>query len=1430
MGIRHTLSGARRRSDRTTIHIQPRKWQPLPSEPIVLPNPPQRPNPPNKPNLALMITSPLTTMTFAIIMLITGDRSQLRTWLYALPAFMMGFLVPAVQIISYRASLGRHRAAIARQDQEFQQVMTDYQSSMEHCVSEQRRILQEERPTLAELIRRVDDRRRMWDHLTTHNDFLALRVGAASVPLCVPVKVPPIDPFRPDERVEYAHQLAAHYGTVHEAPLVVPLREMMTVGVTSGGGVDAHRMVYTMLANLLAFHSPLNVHLYVFSHRKDAGDRWGWLKWAPHTGALTGDGSHSRISFTARSSERLLQGLTAELRQRDEVGALGLPYIVVLFDDAPEAMRSPATSMLLDAEEKMQTCAIFTGMTVPNNCRAYVTVQGGSEGFLVEYAETWAGGPEGVRVHGKAEIATLEQVSQLARSMAPLKVEDIGRELPGSVRLVELFEYHTEDPYALDIEALYDNHQGRSYLDFPIGLESNLRPLHMRLGELPRIAGHEDPNQGIHAMLAGTTGAGKSVTLESIVLSMCVCYPPDQCNILIADFKGGASQLKKLADLPHCAGYISDLSPALAERARIAIESEILHRQNMMARAGSSVQDITAYNRWADQQGHPRMPQLVIVLDEFARALEVNKPFRDTMDDVGKRGRALGVHMILSTQKAGDFDDRLRTNMQYHVSLRVESREDSRMMLRRDEAFRIPPYQRGRGYMQVGDNAVFEEFQSARADTIYQPDSAALGKVEAYKVFRVEGDGKRSLLFRSEQIDDRGADSRGPSDAEVLIERIKAICAQRGYSPARPIYLEELPTAARLPLSRLLQEEPVYRRWAQGKWSMLPGDSFETEPAEEDSRAMQTMWWAEHESSDHWLKVPVGRFDYPAQRIQGPWYADLNANNGNLWVVGSAGSGKALLMNTLVMSLAATHAPEDIHLYFLDFGRRQFQVYENLPHCGGVFLPAEAERVMRLFDYLYEEMTYRQGELAQARVESPAEFRARFPERRMPAIIVFIDNFAKFREAYEGYLERLGELAKAGRSVDLHFVISTEMPRELHYRVKDMVLNRVALRLFGEGYQEVLELRGALPPVPEIEGRGLILMGDDVAECQAATPVADLNQSMPQQLASIVQSMDALWDNRERPRRFYALPAQVELRQMFHVPPVQTANPEALITAPLGLYYSDLSPCILDLEEFGPLSLVIGPPQSGKTEFLVTLVLASALRYGPEKLEIVAIDYHARHLRELRHIPGLTYLAEGNVAGPLSGIVEKLNERAEIGRRLRAEQTEHTLAQPMSLTIPRTLLLIDDIQSMMAVDAAALKMINDLVPLVRDARISMVIAGQAGDVSRGRMSNAAIQRAQADGSGVVFSLDMNDTGLLGYQPSAAERRLYGSFPAGRGYLIQKRQAEVVQFAMAMPERTERAGGAAYGRGATEMDRVSEEEYRRAVRDLISIITGATLSG
>jgi S-DNA-T family DNA segregation ATPase FtsK/SpoIIIE len=199
---------------------------------------------------------------------------------------------------------------------------------------------------------------------------------------------------------------------------------------------------------------------------------------------------------------------------------------------------------------------------------------------------------------------------------------------------------------------------------------------------------------GPHAIVGGTTGSGKSELLLSWMLGLAMHRCPTEVTFLFVDFKGGAS-FDPLMGLPHCVGVITDLDVGQSLRALSSLAAELRYRERLLAEQGLRSID--------GGEAEQPFPRLLVVVDEYAALVDAHPDLHAVFADIAARGRSLGVHLVLCTQRpAGIVRDSILANSALRISLRVNSAADSRAVIGTDAAAALATKPIGRAYVAVG--------------------------------------------------------------------------------------------------------------------------------------------------------------------------------------------------------------------------------------------------------------------------------------------------------------------------------------------------------------------------------------------------------------------------------------------------------------------------------------------------------------------------------------------------------------------------------------------------------------------------------------------------------------------------------------------------------------------------------------------------------
>ncbi|WP_405603845.1 FtsK/SpoIIIE domain-containing protein [Streptomyces sp. NBC_01410] len=1014
----------------------------------------------------------------------------------------------------------------------------------------------------AVLLTAVGPRRRLWERRLKDSDFLELRVGTADQPSEVVLEDPTED--------EHRRMVAV---AAYDVPVTVALREHKVLGI-AGQGPAARAVARWAVTQAAVLHSPKDLHIQVLTTANEGEDSWNWVRWLPHVRHESGD-TLAKVGTDTESSARRVAELTglitarAALTREQRTGRE--PDVLVVLDGARRLRSLPGVVQILrdgPAVGVHAVCLDTEERLLPEECQAVVVEEPGG---TLRVGLSRSGTLTGVR----ADAVSVDWCRSVARALGPVRdsggADDEGAVLPSAARLLDvlLLDRPTPDAIAGRWKA-----GGRTTsavvgisLDGPFALD--LR------------------RDGPHGLVAGTTGSGKSELLQTIVASLAVANRPDSMTFVLVDYKGG-SAFKDCVDLPHTVGMVTDLDAHLVERALTSLSAELKRREHILAGAGAK--DIEDYVDLLRREPHRTpMPRLLIVIDEFASMVRDLPDFVKGLVNIAQRGRSLGIHLILATQRPGGVvSPEIRANTNLRIALRVTDSSESQDVLTSPEAAGISKSTPGRAYVRLGQNSLIP-FQAGRVggrrpgasqESLPQPWVVPVGWHQLGHPLPT-----RPRAARQESDD-------AITDLADLVQAIKGANQDLNIPPQHSPWLPALPTT--------LTPQDLPPLPETGTYDLPP--------------------------------VAYGLVDKPEDQAQQPLVLDF-ATLGHLHIVGSPRAGRSQALRTIAGSAARAYSSADLHLYGIDCGNGALLALEALPHCGAVVQRAQPERVARLLSRLMKEVTRRQELLAaRGAADLPELRRALPPQERPPHIVVLLDRWEVFDKTlgeYDGgsLLDTVMALLRDGASIGVHLVLAGD--RSLFSsRIASTTEDKLVLRLNEKSEYAMIGVNQR--SVPDEIPAGRALRGTDKCEVQIALLGEDSSGQAQaaevQRIAAVCQERDAHVPAPARPFRVDLLPDRLSFEQAVAYLPQQ--RPGSL-WAMAGVGGDELTAVGPDFA-MTPTFLVGGPSRSGRSTVLLTMALSLLAAGTP----VVVAAPRRSPLRTLRGRPGVLAVFDGSDIHP----------------------------------------------------------------------------------------------------------------------------------------------------------------------------------------------------
>ena len=601
---------------------------------------------------------------------------------------------------------------------------------------------------------------------------------------------------------------------------------------------------------------------------------------------------------------------------------------------------------------------------------------------------------------------------------------------------------------------------------------------------------------------------------------------------LLIDYKGGG-MANLFKNLPHLLGTITNLDGAQSMRALASINAEIHRRERLFGEF--EVNHINQYQKkFKNGEATEPLPHLFLISDEFAE-LKVNQPdFIKELVSIARVGRSLGVHLILATQKpSGVVDDQIWSNSRFKIALKVADRSDSNEMLHTPDAAEIT--QTGRAYLQVGNNEVYELFQSAWSGADYQPDKDDMG-IEDHTIYLINELGQYEILNEDlSGLEDVDEIKEVPTELDAIVHHIQLLCEEQEIPPVPQPWLP--PLKERITLDELEEVQPAVA-WAQEK------------P----------------------LSVLLGMADIPQAQKQEAVSINLS-KDGHILLYGSPGTGKTTFLQTAGMDLARKFSPKALTMYLMDFGTNGLAPLSKLPQVADTMLLDQTEKISKFVRIMERELNRRKKLLADYGVGTLDLYRQASGQEE-PAIVILLDSYEAFKEeAYEAELFKLlVRISREGLSIGVHLLMTAGRQTNLRAQLYSNFKHQLSLPQNEAG--EVRAIVGSTPlamTMEDIKGRAL-MKREEVDVIQLALPVYGSNDTQVlNNLRQEVASLQEAWTG-QRPSAIPMVPEELTMEEFLNLPGVQEAIENDQI--PIGLELEMVGSINISLSKFKHMAYV----------------------------------------------------------------------------------------------------------------------------------------------------------------------------------------------------------------------------------------------------------------
>ena len=992
--------------------LKARELYELPDDKLEVLNPE---NPPREPKKNLLMT---LTPVFLMLILMVFVRSRMMSGgimyvLYFAASMMIG---AAMSVWTYFDNGKDYKKKVAEREQKYSEYINKKLEEIQKLREEEKEIITRRNPSLETTVDRIlKFSPELFEKRKEHEDYLDVRVGTGNVKSLLQVEYTKQEYVHVyDDLINVPERIHNQYEYIPQMPVVLPLGKVNAVGFV-GNRTKLYHIMKNLVLTIAGQESFTDVKM-VFLLDDVYAPYMQWVRWLKNT--YDEETGSRNIMYDDETSKLVLGNIYSEISKREglrpeEIKELP-DYIVFAFRS--ERLSEHPVSKYFDTARKYGFTFIFfeeTEALLHKACEIGVTLSDNDNVGWVKDLKDATEVQEFTYPHVSKEVA-----EQCARKLAPVFIKEpsLENDLVKSITLYQLLGIKNINE--LSLSDRWNNSKIYQSMAAPLGLKSG--------GDVVSLDIHEKFH-GPHGLVAGTTGSGKSEILQSYILSLATLFHPYEVGFIIIDFKGGgmANQFK---DLPHLNGAITNIDGKQINRSLMSIKAELIKRQELFAKY--DVNKIDDYIKLYKNGTTPiPLPHLIVIVDEFAELKSEQPEFMKELISAARIGRSLGVHLILATQKpAGVVNDQIWSNSKFKLCLKVQDKSDSNEVLKSPLAAEIR--EPGRAYMQVGNNEIFELFQSAYSGAYITDEHAKA--VKKFEVSSLDLAGRRKVLFAQKPAKNENT----VTELDAIVEYISNYCKNAGINKLQEICLPPLGEVIPYP-----------------------------EKLEKQGRD---------------IVVPVGIYDDPSRQAQKELVVNFTQNH--VFILGSSLSGKTYLVQNMIYGLTTKYTPEEVNIYILDFASMVMKVFESLKHVGSVISLADEDKLKHFLEMIQKKIDERREILANAGLSSFGAYREA-GNTDMPQIVIFLENYTAFKDVYASYESQFIKICRDGVALGISIVITNQQMSGIGFRLITNFSTKIAMNCNDRSQYSMLIDKCRTQP-DEMAGRGLITIDNEVMEFQ----------------------------------------------------------------------------------------------------------------------------------------------------------------------------------------------------------------------------------------------------------------------------------------------------------------------------------------------------------
>ena len=1306
-----------------------------PSGSLALQMPPEKAEPASMGNVLMMVV-PMLGSTGVMFFMAMQNPDNKRSMLMG-----GGMLVAMLGMVGFNMyrQFSQYRTRVKTQRREYLSYLAETRESIRKVAKKQRAYYNWVYPDPDALVTLAANGSRLWSREGNTYNVLTFRYGSGTQPLGLTFERPPIDPMTEMDVVCLSAMerfIAVHDHTDNVGKFLY-LGDFSHIEVV-GEGESAYDEMRAIMMHVACFIEPSKLKIAVLCSADRLGD-WEWVKWMPQARSANVRDAIGPARMISTDPRELVEMIGPDIAMRgayrpgEEMPEW--PHLLLVCDGAEFPTSSPFGSM-----------AGVRGVTIMSRAREWTPMKSHTALRLVIHPSPDRKGSDVVDVvtmdsvpeSAFADRLSAVQAEAVARRMTPFATQEKLEESDTPVgrsdesRQKDLMELvGIGDIRDFDPEKQWVRREGRARLAAPFAVTPEGRPVVLDIKESAQ------QGMGPHGLLIGATGSGKSEVLRTLVLALALTHSPEQLNLVLVDFKGGAT-FAGMADLPHVSAMISNLESelSLVDRMQDALQGEMVRRQEMLRQAGNyaNVSDYEA-DRLAGKHEYPPLPALFIVLDEFTEMLMAKPEFGEVFIMIGRLGRSLSVHLLLASQKMDLGKARgLESHLSYRIALKTFTENDSREVLGIPDAAKLPPLP-GSGFLKAGGDGLVRFRASyvaapppARTLASISEASTAGAPTAPIEIlpFTVAPVITREDLGEEEEVDQNqevvlAGDEvwADMSEMDIAVAKMKG----KGY-PAHQVWLPPL-------------EVP---------------DTFATlmpDLRPDPELGFVSRAWRESGT----LRVPLGTVDLPLEQRRETLVLDLSGAGGNFALVGGPQTGKSTALRTIVQALSLTYTPQEVQFYVMDFGGGTFAGFAGAPHVAGIATRDTEEVRTRMIAEIAAIMDDRERYFRQNGIDSMDTYRRGRLEGRYDDgygdVFLVIDGWGALRSEFDGLDRQVTTMMSRGLSLGVHLIVSAARWMDIRSEAQDIFGSRLELHT-ANPKESIVNREGAARIPKGRPGRGIDMVGH---EMMIGLPRADddpdpstVSQGVARTVAKIRESLVHGPGPKLR-----LLPENVTVPEILKQVPDQQILPRGGGDMILGVEESRLGPLLFNTRAESHLYL-FGDGKTGKTTFLRSIISEVMRLYTPGEAKILTIDMR-------RTLMGA--VPKEYQLGYLTNHAEAMKKMRELAGYLRtrlpgSDVTSEQIRDRSWWSGPEAWILVDDYDLVATTSGNPLMELIDLLPQAADIGLHVIITRRMGGASRAAYEKVLQMMNDLAVTGILLSGNPSEGAIInGVKPKRA---------------------------------------------------------------------------